>query len=460
VPGVFVAGGSLLKLHINICSIAGGRQFHGEARAPEEPPMMPTQNDHSHPSFDLRHRRLARGASGLLGLAALGLCGCSGADETNTTLGSGRHAISTTVFQADGQTSLLGLVDDPGAPGLFDVATALEIGGSAALFGDDGRNVFSLGSSDSATVTRYELADGQLLERGSFSLQPFGISSAFKRPELVPMISQTKAYWLDDVSAQIVVWNPDAMTVVGTISLAAAQRDGWLLELGQAVLRDGLVFISANYRDDADGEAGEAVAIVVDTASDSVVGVATDTRCGGTLDIARGAGGVLYFASNTFAASLYALGRFVDYPAPCVLRIGSGEQSFDPGYHVSMLDLTGGLAAGQLVIGAGERAFLLALHTDLLGEPITPDTELFALYEAPAWRWWSVDLASGAPAELVEDSPARSASNRVLAAGGIEYIANLDPDAGTSTLMVPQADGQLTSGLEVTGYPYGLIQLR
>jgi hypothetical protein len=274
------------------------------------------------------------------------------------------------------------------------------------------------------------------------------------------MISTTKAYWVDDVSAQIVIWNPEAMTVTGTISLTAALRDGWSLEVGQAVLRDGLVFISANYRDDADGEAGEAVAIVVDTASDALAGVSTDTRCGGTLDIARGEGDVLYFASNTLAASFYALGRFASYPAPCVLRIAPGEQTFDAGYHVSMLDLTGGLPAGQLVIGGAGRAFLLALHGDLLDTPIAPDTELFAPYEAAAWRWWSVDLESGAPAAVVEDAPPRSASNRVLAAGGVEYIANLDPDAGTTTLMVPQADGRLTLGLEVTGYPYGLIQLR
>jgi hypothetical protein len=431
---------------------------------PQEPTMQSTPNTPS-VSFDARLARagLAPRACVGFGIGALlvsSLGACSGEDATSTTLGVGRHALSTTVFQADGQTSLLGLVEDPGVPGVFDVSTALEIGGSAALFGDDGRNVFSLGSSDSATVTRYELADGLLLERGSLSLQPFGISSAFKRPELVPMISATKAYWVDDTSAQIVIWNPDAMTVAGTISLAAAQREGWVLEVGQAVERDGLVFISANYRDDADGEAGEAVALVVDTESDTLVGVATDTRCGGTLDIARGADGVLYFASNTLAASFYALGRFAEYPAPCVLRMAPGQQTFDPGYHVSMLDLTGGLAAGQLVIGGAGRAFLLALHTDLLDTPITPESELFAPYEAAAWRWWSVDLESGAPATLVEGSPARSASNRVLAAGGVEYIANLDPDTGTTTLMVPQADGRLTFGLEVTGYPYGLIQLR
>jgi len=112
------------------------------------------------------------------------------------------------------------------------------------------------------------------------------------------------------------------------------------------------------------------------------------------------------------------------------------------------------------VIGGAGRAFLLALHPELLDAPITPDSELFAPYEASAWRWWSVDLESSTAATLVEDSPPRSASNRSLSAGGVEYIANLDPDAGTTTLMVPQADGRLTFGLEVTGFPYGLIQVR
>lgn len=187
---------------------------------------------HTHPVRAVGHgRRPALARRTVLGVARLTLlvlAACSGEDETNTTLGSGRHALSTTVFQPDGQTSLLGLVDDPGAPAVFDVSTALEIGGAAAIFGDDGRNVFAL----------------------------------------------------------------------------------------------------------------------------------------------------------------------------------------------------------------------------------------FAPYEARAWRWWSVDLESGMPAELVEDAPPRSASNRVLAAGGVEYIANLDPDSGTTTLMVPQADGRLTPGLTVTGYPYGLIRLR
>ena len=213
-----------------------------------------------------------------LSVLLVALAGCGGSDATDTFLLDGGHALSTTLFQPDGSaSSLLGLIDDPGVAAEFDTTRAIEIGGAAALFGDGGRNVFALGSSDSPTVTRYErLVGGALVERGALSLAPYGITSAFKRPELVPMLSETKAYWIDDVSAQVVVWNPTEMTVTGSFPLAAAEREGLLLEVGEAVLRDGALFVSANYRTPDDGEAGEAVAIVIDTAGDSVTDVLTD----------------------------------------------------------------------------------------------------------------------------------------------------------------------------------------
>lgn len=415
------------------------------------------------PHAPTRRRGRPERVSCYAGLSSLAFvaAACSGAERTEAVLDGGGYALVTTVFQPDGETSLLGLVDDPSAPGMFDAAQAIELGGAAALFGTDGRNVFAVGSSDAAILTRYELmAGGQLVERGALSLQPYGISSAFKRPELVPMLSDDKAYWIDDSTLQVVVWNPSDMSVSGTFSLAAAERGGRLLEVGEAVVRAGVVYVSASYRDDADGEAGKAVALIIDTATDSLVEVATDGRCGGTLDIAPGPDGALYFASNSFSASLFALRRPADYPAPCVLRIAAGERGFDAGYYVSMLDLADGRSAGQLVAGPEGRYYLLALHDELLDEPLGPDTELFGPYEASAWRWWSVSLEAAGSGELVPDAPAHSAANRVLSAGGRQYIASADTEAGTTTLMVPEADGTLGSGLEVTGYPYGLIQLR
>jgi hypothetical protein len=250
------------------------------------------------------------------------------------------------------------------------------------------------------------------------------------------------------------------MVVTGSFSLAAAARDGYVLELGEAIVQGDFVVASANYRAADETEAGQAVALVLDTRSDTLSAVATDDRCGGTLDFAAAADGALYLASNSFAASLHALGRPASYPAPCILRFLTAEQRFDPAFHVSMPELTEGRPAGQLVLGSEGRAYVLALHTDLLEAPIDASTELFAPYEAAAWRWWSIELGAATTGVPVDSVEARSAANRVLSAGGREYIANLDIESGSTTLLVPQVDGTLAPGLEITGYPYGLIELR
>jgi len=387
-------------------------------------------------------------------------CG-DGDAPAEETLGSGRYVISATVFQPDGQTSLVTLVDDPTAEAVLNTERAIEIGGSAAIFGLDGRSVFALGSSEAPVVTRYEVtAAGELVAQKEMSLAGTGIASAFKRPELVPFVSSTKAYWLDDTSAQAIVWNPELMELSGEFSLAAAERDGYMLEFGEAVLRGQLLFVSAQYRTEEDLEAGQALTLVIDTDADALVDVVTDDRCGGTIEIAPASDGTLYFASDALSASLHALGRPEDYPAPCILRIAPGQQRFDPDFYVSIPDLVEGRAAGRLIVGEGDQAYVLALHEELLDEPLGPETDLFAPWESSAWQWWQITLGQSEPGVPAEGAPIGSAASRVLRAGGREFIAHASFETGMATLLVPQADGSLQPGLELTGYPYGLLELR
>lgn len=125
----------------------------------------------------------------------------------------------------------------------------------------------------------------------------------------------------------------------------------------------------------------------------------------------------------------------------------------------------GGRPAGRLVAGEGNHAYVLALHEELLEEPLGLETDLYAPWEASAWRWWSVRLGAQERGALVASAPVASgpvasAASRVLRAGGRELIGHASFETGATTLLVPQEDGGLASGLEVTGYPYGLIQFR
>lgn len=335
------------------------------------------------------------------------------------------------------------------------------MGGTAAIFGRDDGSVFALGTSDEPVLTRYELSEaGELVERGRMSLQPQGIVSGFLRPDLVPFVSDTKAYWIDDVGLQVVVWNPETMRVVETFSIADAEHEGAFLELGEAVLRDDTLFVSASYRGADELDQGEAVVLVIDAAEDRLDEVLTDSRCGSTKELALAGDGTLYVASEALAASQYALDRPAGYPAPCVLRINSGVARFDEDFHISIPKLLDGRSGGRYVLGLGGHAYVLALHEELLDEELGEDTDLYTPWDSAAWRWWRVDLGDDAEGELVEDAPVAGAASRVLRAGGRDFINALDLDAGATTLLVPSEDGGLRPGLQLTGYPYGLVKLR
>jgi hypothetical protein len=143
-----------------------------------------------------------------------------------------------------------------------------------------------------------------------------------------------------------------------------------------------------------------------------------------------------------------------------MLRIRAGEQAFDADFKVDFADITEGRDAGHLVQGLGGRAYVLALHSDLLDSNIDLKTEIWAPYEANAWRWWSFELGKSEPGMLVESVAPASAAARVLKAGGRDYVALVDLEAQSTTLLAPSETGELKPGLRTTGVPYGLIKLK
>jgi hypothetical protein len=380
-------------------------------------------------------------------------------DDVRPNLGQGDFALATTVFgDNDTQTSYVALSDDPAKQGELSTQNALEVGGSASLFAVRGKNMFGVGSSDSPTVTRYKVDDDGFLEvTGLMSLGNTGISSGFLRSELVPIISDTKAYW---ISEPVVVWNPTDMTVDATIPMPESEREGFVFEVGEAVLRDDLVYVAASYRTiDDDFEGGEAVVLILDTERDEFTKILTDKRCPNTSHIFEDEAGDLYVSSGVIAATFHYQ-QMAGYPAPCMLRIRAGEQSFDADFKIDFADITEGRDAGHLVQGLAGRAYVLALHSDLLDSNIDSKTDIWAPYEANAWRWWSFELGKSEPGMLVENVAPASAAARVLKAGGRDYVALVDLEENSTTLLAPSENGELKPGLRTTGVPYGLIKLK
>jgi hypothetical protein len=372
-------------------------------------------------------------------------------------------AVAATTFLADGATTLIGLVEDPGAAATLDTRDALEVGGAAAVFGTEGDGAFIVGSSDSPVLTRFELtAEGGFTQGPQVSLANTGITSGFKRQGLVPILAEDKAYWLDDITQQVVIWNPRDMVLAGSFSISEVARDGLVFELGErAVLRDdGLLFVGGRYRTPDEGEIGSAVALVIDTEADALVDVLEDTRCGDTVHVVEDESGALFFGTGTLGAVLHALGdRPAGYPEPCILRVLPGEQAFDPGFQISIPSLVGGRSAGRLVAGRSGGAFVLALHEENLEEPLGPNTDTFAPFEATAWLWHGFTLGAADPAALIDEIPLASASGGVLNAGGRDFITLFNFLLGQATLLSATADGRLSPGLTMTGFPFGILQV-
>lgn len=388
---------------------------------------------------------------------AEGADGSENGADPRPNLGKGDYALATTVFGADDTaTGYVALTDDPAKPGKFSTESALEIGGSVSLFAVRGQSMFGLGSSESPTVIRYEVDDeGFVEETGRMSLANEGISSSFLRSELVPIVSDDKAYW---ISEPVVIWNPSDMSVTGTITMPESDREGFMFEVGEAVVRDGLVYVTASYRAiDDDFEGGEAVVLIIDPERDAFSKVLTDKRCPNTDHIVEAEGGDLYVSSGVIAATFHHE-QMAGYPAPCMLRIRSGEQAFDPDFKIDFGDITEGRDAGHVVQGLDGQAYVLALHTDLLDGDLDQD-DIWAPYEASAWRWWSFELGKGEPGKLVESVAPGSAAARVLKAGGRDYVAVVNFEEGVSTLLAPTNDGDLKPGLQTPGIPFGLIKL-
>ncbi|HEX6243142.1 MAG TPA: hypothetical protein VFZ61_19650, partial [Polyangiales bacterium] len=277
---------------------------------------------------------------------------------------------------------------------------------------------------------------------------------------LVPVLSEDKAYFLDDQSQQAIVWSPKEMRVKGAVSLADIAPKGALLEFGErAVVRDNRLFIPTTYYREDDTFVATAAAIVIDTDKDELVDVIEDDRCGNIVHAVPGERGEIYFASGTVSAGYREVGYEQDFPEPCILRVKAGEQKFDPDFYVSMVELAGGRTAARLIHGVGDHYYVSIFDQDELDEPLD-ETNIWAAWEAKAWRLHRFKMGSKEAPVPVDGIPVTNGGGRVHTTGGLSYVELADREAGTYTLLVPQKDGDFETGITVSGVPYGLLWVR
>lgn len=392
------------------------------------------------------------------GFLLLDACEASRSGEPTGEGGASNQAafmLGTRIWDDTTVTSYFHLVASLDADTKVDPSRSLEVPGAAKLYASPDGSWLAVGAGDEPTLTRYTVANGSFQAEARLSLQPYGVQSLW---DTLYIISPTKMYYPDRQGQQLIIIDPTAMTIDGTIPLPQTAREGYLSLYGYSAIQrqDQLLFSVAWF----DWESGDSVLpetglVVLDTASDSVVRFDTDARCGGITQAITLESGDTYFASSALAAAAHRLGRLST--GPCALRVLGGGTGFDADYMASLGDLVGAELVGEPVPAGGNSLFLRVFEEAAGSIEATHAT--WDLTSQAVWTWRRWDVAAGAVSPA--DSLAPSTADVLwFQADGHVYGSETAEDYSSTTLIDLTAEGGPKRALTVPGFLHGLAPLR
>ncbi|WP_437291688.1 hypothetical protein [Sorangium sp. So ce406] len=394
-----------------------------------------------------------------------GAGGAGGEGTGGATSGTGgapiagpMYALTVQVFGPDGgdTQSYILVTDTLDSDQPLSLDDGVEVLGRALGVGPDGGGAVFVASDAAATVTRYDLQqDGSLEEGDTVSFQGKGLAKIGEYGSQFHFVSETKAYFFDGPTAQVVVWNPEEMAVTGDIPLESLViPDATLTYSSAPPLRlGGDVITFGGWRVGPEVPSLAAV-VVVDSATDEAT-VVTDERCGYVRDGVEGPDGMIYVATEAYGAAVHRLNPD-NAAAPCMLRFDPETRQFDPDFHVELGALFDGDTAGSLFGGPDGKAFLRVLDESAF--EIAADTHPRVLASAAAWRWASVTLGDTLEATVLDAEPS-GGSILSVALGDRAFLLAFDGQEST-TLHELGEDGPRAAALTAPGLAFSAVKLR
>ncbi|WP_438030506.1 hypothetical protein [Sorangium sp. So ce233] len=379
--------------------------------------------------------------------------GTGGAPDTGPM-----YALTVQVFGPDGgdTQSYILVTDTLDSDQPLSLDDGVEVLGRALGVGPDGGGAVFVASDAAATVTRYDLQqDGSLEEGDTVSFQGKGLAKIGEYGSQFHFVSETKAYFFDGPTAQVVVWNPEEMAVTGDIPLdSLVVPDATLTYSSAPPLRLGDDVITFGGWRVGPEVPSLAAVVVVDSATDEAT-VVTDDRCGYVRDGVEGPDGMIYVATEAYGAAVHRLNPD-NAAAPCMLRFDPETRQFDPDFHVEISTLFDGDTAGSLFGGPDGKAFLRVLDESVF--EIAADTHPRVLASAAAWRWASVTLGD-APEATVLDAEPSGGSVLSVALGDRTFLLEFAGQEST-TLSELGEEGPLAAALTAPGLAFSAVKLR
>ena len=369
------------------------------------------------------------------------------------------YAFVSQVFGAGGTaTSYIALSDTLDSSDVVALDDAVEIAGRA-LGTAYGRALF-VGTGDAGTLTRYDLQDdGTLTEGATVSFAGAGVSAIGEYQEQIQVVSETKAYYFDGRTAQMIIWNPSDMTMTSTVSLGdLILEDAITVFATNAHWAGDTLYFPVGWRSSDNARILPTAAMLVIDSTDDSVEIAMDEGRGGYIrTVVDGGDGYLYLATEAYGSAVYRINED-NAPAPCLLRFSVADGAFDETYHVELASILDGANAGTLTpTGTPGDAWIRVFDEEAFSVEV--DTNPRVLASTPAWGWARVSLGDEPSATLDSSIAIGTGSAFLIRFGDAPYLVEFASDRSTSSFrpvstMIPDAT------LSVTGVVFSAAELR
>lgn len=411
------------------------------------------------PRVPLRSRRVTT-LVGLSSMALMTACGQGRQERSGSDQEGPLYAVATTVVTADNLTSYLTTTASLDSDSALDLSHAVELPASGTFFGSPGSPFIYTASYDEPTIVRWEISsDGHFAQRETLSFLNLGMTSAWTAAS-APLYGTDKSYFVSDETGEVIIWNPSAMELIGTIPLPLEAAGDLVAVPDRRVVAVGQqIFITADWQDPNDWTrfGGSTRLFVIDTATDTIADTSDEDRCNFLVPSSVKSDGTAYFSADSFYVPLRAFLGDEHGADSCGLRVVRQGTRFDEDYEIDLASLTGGRPTGDFLLLGDDLALLRAWHEDLV-TPATADNWDEVRAEA-GYLWWRWDLESPS-AELVPDQQPGSIDTLVFRVDDRSFVTRFAEDGSKTTLLEIGRDGVLTPSLSGPGYIEGVVRVR
>ncbi|MFY2558353.1 MxcI protein [Corallococcus terminator] len=388
-------------------------------------------------------------------LALLAPClftGCGDSDDEDT---GPLYAITTQLLAQDPAESYVLVTNKAEQTSALTLDNAIKVPGRALGVGIPKSGSLYVVTDANPVVTRYKLNGSRLEEAGTVSFASQGVTSIGEYQANFHFISDTKAYFFDGATSKVVIWNPTAMTVSGSIPLPELNLPDTILAFSGAVAHLGNQFIMpVGWRPaSGNGITRKAGVVSIDTATD-VPTVSTDDRCGYTHDIAVASDGTVFLATEAYGAAVRRTDG-ADAPEPCLLKYNAQTRTIDPTFYRSLGGLVGGGTAGALIPGPQGTAYVRVLDESIA--PVLEGTHPRTVASGTGWQWWELNLTT-LVATRKSEFPSTSGSVFLYESENHTLYTEFGAGAASTTLRVLGENGKPT--VTTQGLSFSFVQLR